>query len=183
MSPSLRVCSSLTFILTTLRRRGPRAFNSPELALTGLESPRAESPVENGNGSATPKEYNAELPVEGNTPPASGSTTPTMEAAKKGRSFIGLSPIAGFLRARYPSAIRVPAPAAAKAPSIEEAAVSVNEEDVQNADDDDDRRTIRGGDGTNEEAAAANGAEQGSEKVLDGVPAPAKPPPPVTPIK
>jgi hypothetical protein len=183
MSPSLRVCSSLTFILTTLLRRGPRAFNSPELALTGLESPRAESPVENGNGSATPKEYNAELPVEGNTPPASGSTTPTTEAAKKGRSFIGLSPIAGFLRARYPSAIRVPAPAAAKAPSIEEAAVSVNEEDVQNADDDDDRRTIRGGDGTNEEAAAANGAEQGSEKVLDGVPAPAKPPPPVTPIK
>ncbi|KAJ7806116.1 hypothetical protein B0H14DRAFT_2876540 [Mycena olivaceomarginata] len=147
--------------------RGPRAFNSPELALTGLESPRAESPVENGNGNATPKEYNAELPVEGNTPPASGSTTPTTEGCEEG----------------YPSAIRVPAPAAAKAPSIEEAAVSVNEEDVQNADDDDDRRTIRGGDGTNEEAAAANGAEQGSEKVLDGVPAPAKPPPPVTPIK
>ncbi|KAJ6519293.1 hypothetical protein C8R45DRAFT_17210 [Mycena sanguinolenta] len=177
---------------------GPRAwaFNSPELALTGLESPRAESPalvVESGNGSSsgtgttTPKgEYSTELPAEGNTPPASGSTTPTTETAKKGRSFIGLSPIAGFLRARYPSAIRTPTPTAkaeASEPSIEEAAVT---EDAAVEDDmDEDRRTIRGdpaGDAVIE--ALANGAERGSEK-LGEVPAhaPTKPPPTVTPIK
>ncbi|KAF7367375.1 hypothetical protein MSAN_00800000 [Mycena sanguinolenta] len=165
---------------------GPRAFDSPELALTGLESPRAESPalvVESENGSVP------SFRRRGNTPPASGSTTPTTETAKKGRSFIGLSPIAGFLRARYPSAIRTPTPTAKATesePSVAETTPAVTEEDATMEDDmDEDRRTIRGdtaGDAVIE--ALANGAERGSEK-LGEVPAhaPTKPPPTVTPIK
>ncbi|KAJ6569615.1 hypothetical protein B0H19DRAFT_700690 [Mycena capillaripes] len=164
---------------------GPRSFNSPELSVTGLESPRAESPVE--NSPSTPKVvYSAELPAEGNTPPASGSTTPTTEAMKKGRSFIGLSPIAGFLRARYPSAIRAAAPkvesTADVEPSIDDAVAEEPQEDEE------DRRTIRGdvvADAAIEETTKeTNGAERGSEKLGD-VPGhtPAKPPPPVTPIK
>ncbi|KAF8213708.1 hypothetical protein K438DRAFT_1106362 [Mycena galopus ATCC 62051] len=148
---------------------GPRAFNSPEQTLTGLESPRAESPVvETANGSGTtpttPKavEYSTELPAEGNTPPPS------------------------FLRARYPSAIRTPTPtkvteAEASEPSIEEPAINNGEDRIE----DDDRRTIRGDIEAVIEEASANatdGAERGSEKLGD-VPAPAKPPPPVTPIK
>ncbi|KAJ7456454.1 hypothetical protein FB451DRAFT_1048357, partial [Mycena latifolia] len=169
----------------------PRQFNSPEFSVTGLESPRAESPVE--NGPSTPKPvYSAELPTEGNTPPASGSSTPTTETGKKSRSFIGLSPIAGFLRARYPSAIRA---SSAKPVSEETAedpeppAIDDGVEGQQNsAEDDEDRRTIRGdavADAAAEDAAkGTNGVERGSEKLGD-VPAHASAisPPPVPPIK
>ncbi|KAK7064710.1 hypothetical protein R3P38DRAFT_2492219 [Favolaschia claudopus] len=200
ISPLRLVCTeffsgSHNDVKTTFDCRGPRVPNSPEQGLTGLESPRAESPVTE-TGSSTPKaQHNEELPAEGNTPPASGSTTPTTtDTAKKGRSFIGLSPIAGFLRARYPSAIRAtPTPPVAKTNDVApaaEVAVNVNEE----LEDEEDRRTIRGdvvaGDvGMTEEAAETtlNGAERGSEK-LGEVPvhatAPAHPPPPVTqPVK
>ncbi|KAJ7642286.1 hypothetical protein B0H17DRAFT_464700 [Mycena rosella] len=178
----------------------PRTFNSSEFSVTGLESPRAESPVETRSNSSTPKPaYSAELPTEGNTPPASGATTPTTETGQKSRLFIGLSPIAGFLRARYPSAIRA-ASSAKPVPEAEAAAedaVPVTEppnigegaEEQHNfTEDDEDRRTIRGdgaGDAAIEEAGkAANGVGRGSEKLGD-VPghAPAISPPPVTPIK
>ncbi|KAJ7922962.1 hypothetical protein B0H13DRAFT_85800 [Mycena leptocephala] len=160
---------------------GPRSFNSPELSVTGLESPRAESPVQNNDPSTPKVVYSAELPAEGNTPPASGSTTPTTETAKKGRSFIGL---AGFLRARYPSAIR----AASKADSAADTEPSIEDpvtEDPQ--EDEEDRRTIRGdvvADVAAEDTAnGITGAERGSEKLGD-VPGHApEPPPPVTPIK
>ncbi|KAJ7630439.1 UV radiation resistance protein and autophagy-related subunit 14-domain-containing protein [Roridomyces roridus] len=160
-----------------------RSLHSPEPFVTGLESPRGESPVE--NESTTPKlAQSSEHPAaESTTPPASGSTTPTTEMAKKSRSFIGLSPIAGFLRARYPSAILI----GSSAKSVtEESEVSVGEEaDTLADDDDEDRRTIRG------DAAAAstadegvNGVVRGSEKLGD-VPSHTPPtsPPPVTPIK
>lgn len=165
---------------------GPRPFNSPEFSVTGLESPRTGSPVE--NGSSTPKAvYSSELPAEGNTPPASGSTTPTTDTGRKTRSFIGLSPIAGFLRARYPSAIR----AAVKAESVEDSEPPAIDEDAEDrqafAEDDEDRRTIRGdvvADAAVEEAAAANGAGRGSEKAGDvSANAPAISPPPVVPVK
>jgi hypothetical protein len=166
-----------------------RSFNSAELSVTGLESPRAESPVE--NGSTTPKPvYSVELPAEGNTPPASGSTTPTTEIGKKSRSFIGLSPIAGFLRARYPSAIRA---VAVKPVSEMEAAEGSEPPTVADGgadpEDDEDRRTIRGDAATDAALDGAavkgtNGVERGSEK-LGEVPAhtPALTPPPVTPVK
>jgi hypothetical protein len=72
--------------------------------LESLSSSRAESPVE--QDSHTPKGSITDLPVEGSTPPASGSTTPT-DASKKSRPFLGFSPFTGFLRGRYPSSIRV----------------------------------------------------------------------------
>ncbi|KAJ7139545.1 UV radiation resistance protein and autophagy-related subunit 14-domain-containing protein [Mycena epipterygia] len=162
----------------------PRPFNSPELSVTGLESPRAASPVVE-NGSTTPKAvYSPDLPAEGNTPPASGSTTPTTETGKKTRSFIGLSPIAGFLRARYPSAIRAsPVPPVSEAPGTAEDTAALNGD---GAEDDEDRRTIRGEvvpDVAVEPPDGTDGAER-SEKLGD-VPAhaPATSPPPVTPIK
>ncbi|KAJ7480116.1 hypothetical protein B0H11DRAFT_1864054 [Mycena galericulata] len=158
----------------------PRSFSSAELSVTGLESPRAESPVE--NGASTPKVvYTTELPAEGNTPPASGSTTPTTDTGKKSRSFIGLSPIAGFLRARYPSAIRTPSAKPVSEPTEE---AEENAEEQNSAEDDEDRRTIRGevADAALEEGTT--GVGRGSEKLGD-VPghAPATPTPPVTPIK
>ncbi|KAJ7785736.1 hypothetical protein B0H16DRAFT_1753588 [Mycena metata] len=188
----------------------PRSFNSPELSVTGLESPRPESPAGSeigGAGPSTPKAaplaYSAELPAEGNTPPASGATTPTTETAKKGRSFIGLSPIAGFLRARYPSAIRAAtaaktesSPSAPVLPNAETEEPSVEGEGVEDAAEDDvdaDRLTIRGGESDavlldDSELAEAgkgttNGVDRGSEEKVVGD-APAEPrPPPVTPVK
>ncbi|KAJ7651952.1 UV radiation resistance protein and autophagy-related subunit 14-domain-containing protein [Mycena polygramma] len=161
----------------------PRSFNSPELSVTGLESPRAESPAPAENGAGTSKVvYSAELPAEGNTPPASGSTTPTAaDTASKDRSFFGLSPIAGFLRARYPSAIRAAAPKV-EPPTDAEASIEDAVSDPQ--EDEEDRRTIRGDVAADAATEGANGAERGSEKLGD-VPghAPPKPPPPVTPIK
>ena len=72
-------------------------------------SSRVESPV--GPDSNTSKAASiAELAVEGSTPPASGSTTPTAaatDASKKGRSFLGFSPFTEFLRGRYPSSVRI----------------------------------------------------------------------------
>ncbi|KAJ7226042.1 UV radiation resistance protein and autophagy-related subunit 14-domain-containing protein [Mycena pura] len=156
-----------------------RSFESPELSITDLESPRAQSPVENGPGSTTPKaEVSAELPAEGNTPPASGATTPTTETAKKSvsRSFIGLSPIAGFLRARYPSAIR-----AAPTKPVSEADGEAPTVEEEQQEDEEDRRTIRGDVGTDagleETGKGANGVDRGTEKST-GVAYTTHPPPP-----
>lgn len=166
----------------------PRSFNSPELSVTGLESPRAASPVE--TGSSTPKAvYSAELPAEGNTPPASGSTTPTTETGKMSR-FIGLSPIAGFLRARYPSAIRaVSVKPVSEAEPVDAPEPPASDEGAEDQpENDEDRRTIRGdvaADAALEEAGKANGVERGSEKLGD-VPVHAPPaisPPPTPAIK
>ncbi|KAE9409382.1 hypothetical protein BT96DRAFT_1090882 [Gymnopus androsaceus JB14] len=82
---------------------------SPSTSLSGLESPRPESPTETLRGS-TPKAGAVDLPSE-TTPPTSGSSTPTtttnvsMETLKKTSRFLGFSPLAGFLRVRYPSTI------------------------------------------------------------------------------
>ncbi|KAJ7071563.1 hypothetical protein C8F01DRAFT_1111054 [Mycena amicta] len=163
---------------------GPRLFDSPEL--TGLESPRAESPVDSSNatttGSTTPKaevNVDSELPAEGNTPPASGATTPTIEPKKgsTGSRFM-LSPIAGFLRARYPSAIR----AATMKPVTEdmEAPGAVAEEEASGTgEDEDDRRTIRGDVGIGDVETPDKGTN-GVEKLGE-----AEPPPPATttPVK
>ncbi|KAJ7037533.1 hypothetical protein C8F04DRAFT_1092784 [Mycena alexandri] len=181
----------------------PRSFSSPELSVTGLESPRPESPAGSEIGISTPKAaplaYSAELPAEGNTPPASGATTPTTETAKKGRSFIGLSPIAGFLRARYPSAIRAATAAKTESapvlPNAETEEPSVEGDGVEDAAEEDDvdadRRTIRGGEadavledsvGEAGKGTTTNGVDRGSEEKVVGD-APAQPRPPVTPVK
>ncbi|KAK0232827.1 UV radiation resistance protein and autophagy-related subunit 14-domain-containing protein [Armillaria fumosa] len=141
---------------------GPsRPFNSPALSVSGLESPRPESPV--GESPATPKPVDHELTWDNPTPPASGSTTPTtVDGIKKGRPFINLNPLAGFLslRSRYPSSL------AAKSSSDGEGAHAngntpeVSSEDTQEessgVSEEDDRRTIRCESESGERAEPAN---------------------------
>ncbi|KAF5392612.1 hypothetical protein D9757_002129 [Collybiopsis confluens] len=98
-----------------------RRSTSPISSLSGLESPRPESPQSthetlNGqSGTVTPKANGVvELPTE-TTPPASGSSTPiapiqptsgvSIDTLKKTSRFLGLSPLAGLLRVRYPSSL------------------------------------------------------------------------------
>jgi hypothetical protein len=111
------------------------------------------SPLELNSSTSKP-EINLELPVEDNTPPASGSTTPTAEtdASKRTRPFLGLSPLAGFLRSRYPSAIRPSVKTVTEAPEgpQENGDILVipppqnSGEQDESGEDDEDRRTIRG---------------------------------------
>ncbi|KIK70358.1 hypothetical protein GYMLUDRAFT_32360 [Collybiopsis luxurians FD-317 M1] len=101
-----------------------RRVISPVSSLSGLESPRPESPqstqetetLNSQSGTVTPKANGpVDLPPE-TTPPASGSSTPTvpatqvtagvsMDTLKKTSRLLGLSPFAGFLRVRYPSSL------------------------------------------------------------------------------
>ncbi|ESK98165.1 uv radiation resistance-associated protein [Moniliophthora roreri MCA 2997] len=86
-----------------------RPHLSPITSLSELESP-SDAPASPKDDSTTPKANdNLELPPAETTPPASGSTTPTAgseaaDTAKRSR-FLGLSPLAGFLRVRYPSSL------------------------------------------------------------------------------
>ncbi|KAF7310459.1 hypothetical protein HMN09_00588100 [Mycena chlorophos] len=157
---------------------GPRAFDSPELSVAGLESPRAESPVETIAGSTTPKAAEAgAADADGSTPPASGATTPTTtdkKSASAGSRFM-LSPIAGFLRARYPSAIRTTTTTKPAVTSEDAAEVAApGEQEVSALDDEDDRRTIRGDVGTAADVeGCSDTSTNGEEKLAErGSPAP-----------
>ncbi|KAF8665091.1 hypothetical protein AX16_000559 [Volvariella volvacea WC 439] len=109
---------------------------------------------------STPKPKNRELSTsstesESTTPPASGSTTPTVstlsDSVKRNRPFLGLVPLAGFLRGRYPSTSSWTSSSNTKAepPSREHEQVDgANKAQSSDGaaptaeDEDDDRRTI-----------------------------------------
>ncbi|KAK0446428.1 UV radiation resistance protein and autophagy-related subunit 14-domain-containing protein [Desarmillaria tabescens] len=161
---------------------GPsRPFNSPALSVSGLESPRSESPV--GESPATPKPVYHELPFDNSTPPASGSTTPTtMDGIKKGRAFINLNPLAGFLslRSRYPTSLMVKSPSDGEGAHANGNTPDVSSEDAQEegggVPEEDDRRTIRcesnEGERADEDKRASNGYWHGGES--SGSPGPEK---------
>ncbi|KAJ7596799.1 UV radiation resistance protein and autophagy-related subunit 14-domain-containing protein [Mycena floridula] len=108
-----------------------RPLDSPVSSVSGLESPRAESPT-------TPKASDEEGAANG-TPPASGSSTPTAtEASKKTRPFLGITFTSTFLRSRYGS---VSAKGAEETFANDDGPGSDAGSD--NGADDDDRRTIR----------------------------------------
>ncbi|KAK0208034.1 UV radiation resistance protein and autophagy-related subunit 14-domain-containing protein [Desarmillaria ectypa] len=159
---------------------GPsRPFNSPALSVSGLESPRSESPI--GENPATPKPVDCELPLDNSTPPASGSTTPTtVDGIKKGRTFINLNPLAGFLslRSRYPTSLMAKSPSDGEGAHANGNTPEVSSEDTQEessgVSEEDDRRTIHceGGEGPDEDKRAPNGYWHGGE--LSGSPGPEK---------
>lgn len=141
------------FLLFSVKRVG----SSLSLSSSGLESPRAKSPPIlklTPSSPDTEELLRSDLDnVEGPTPTSSGATTPTASTKPKS-SLLGLYPLAGFLRSRYPSVVGRPS-----VKSVDETA----EGDLENGDalaasenssdqvggsvaedDDEDRRTIRG---------------------------------------
>jgi UV radiation resistance-associated gene protein len=137
-------------------------------SLSGLESPRAESPPALKLTPASPSDIEAELPPEGNTPPASGSTTPTASVVDSDtlpkKSFLAFSPLAGFLRSRYPTVTATtksqPENGDTSSGSSEDSEDSESAEEAE-----EDRRTIRGvvihGD-ADEDKTTVNGHANGS---------------------
>jgi hypothetical protein len=110
-------------------------------------SPRANSPAID-HDIHTPKATSTpDLPVEGNTPPASGSVTPTVDVSRKPRAFLGFSPFADLLRSRYPSTIRT---SGKSPPSILEDLQGTDEgrttsiEEQNDTDEEEDCKTIHG---------------------------------------
>ncbi|KAG6840851.1 hypothetical protein C0991_003721 [Blastosporella zonata] len=102
---------------------------------------RPESPTD--PNSTTPKASTAAI-LEGNTPPASGATTPTAavtDVTKKGRPFLGFSPLTDFLRGRYPSSSRI---SIKSNPDGEEVQSEEHSVVPDNGSDDEDRKTISG---------------------------------------
>ncbi|KAK7029689.1 hypothetical protein VNI00_014387 [Paramarasmius palmivorus] len=88
---------------------------SPITSLSEFESPSLNSaPSSPKDDSTTPKaNTNLDLPATESTPSESGSTTPTASAGNasdatdtiKLSRFLGLPPLSGFLRVRYPSSL------------------------------------------------------------------------------
>lgn len=111
-------------------------------------SPRANSPAID-HDTHTPKVTStSDLPaVEGNTPPASGSVTPTVDVSRKPRAFLGFSPFTDLLRSRYPSTTRT---SGKSAPSILEDPQGMDEgrttgiEEQNDTDEEEDCKTIHG---------------------------------------
>lgn len=129
--------------------RTPRSLDSPMSSVSGLESPRAESPPALQLTPASPSGIEGELPPEGNTPPASGSTTPTASTGDSGtltkKSFLGFSPLAGFLRSRYPIvAATVKSPSENGDTSSGSSGDSEYSASAEDGEEEEDRRTIRG---------------------------------------
>jgi len=129
------------------------ALNSPVLSASGLESPRAKSPPTLILTPSSPHDPDARRQSDadlgdGHTPPSSGATTPTHD--RKTRSLLGLYPLTGFLRSRYPSVVGRPSVKSVAETSegglengdASAASHSPSDEDAGN--DDEDRRTIRG---------------------------------------
>ncbi|OCH92681.1 hypothetical protein OBBRIDRAFT_726318, partial [Obba rivulosa] len=140
------------------------SLQSPVLTSSSLpEGETHESQVDGLPDTSAPITTEA---IEHSSPPASGTTTPTRSTptadaqtvSRKSRAFLDLTPLAGFLRVRYPSASRSPVKAAAAsategdatpvATSSAQANGEANGEAEQHAqeevEDEDDRRTIRG---------------------------------------
>lgn len=125
---------------------GLRSSTTP---LTGLESPvRPLSPAKQSSSTVSTSTMATEL-LEDESPPHSGSTTPSKVSvdthhgsfSRMSRPFFGLS---GFLRSRYPSS--------AQRPSVKAVPESLENGDdgqligrtEENSSDDEDRRTLRG---------------------------------------
>ncbi|GBE78528.1 hypothetical protein SCP_0114170 [Sparassis crispa] len=131
------------------------SLQSPILTPSTLPSETASQTQPDGLPS-----INTTVPVaEHDSPPASGSTTPTTSipdtgTARKSRAFIDLAPFTGFLRSRYPSTTR---PTVKSVPEASEGAQDASgsapptsngeaqAESEATGDDEDDRRTIRPG--------------------------------------
>ncbi|KIM84680.1 hypothetical protein PILCRDRAFT_818278 [Piloderma croceum F 1598] len=128
----------------------PPALNSPVPSASGLESPRAKSPPTLTLTPSSPhdtdhtRQSGTEI-ADGNTTPSSGATTPTHD--RKTQSLLGLYPLTGFLRTRYPSIVGRPS-----VKSVAETSEGLENGDASAAapphsetgDDDEDRQTIRG---------------------------------------
>jgi hypothetical protein len=93
--------------------RTSQTLNSP--AVSGLRSPpRLPSPpaitLTQSSPPGSPLPEQIEEAYDSDSQTASGSTTPTkateQSTPRKSRAFLDLSPLAGFLRSRYPSSIR-----------------------------------------------------------------------------
>lgn len=132
------------------KRLSRPTLSSPASLLSNLEqlSSRPDSPLD--PNSTTPRATSTgDLPAEGSSPSASGTTTPTtIEASKKSRPFLAFSPLTDFIRGRYPSSSRIstkdaPEPDDPREP--EEASLPSHEpREPDNEDEDEDRRTIHG---------------------------------------
>lgn len=144
-----------------------RASSSPSASLSGLESPRPESPTETLKG-GTPKASVVELPIE-TTPPTSGTTTPT--AATGVSRFFG-----GFLRVRYPSTLlsrNIDEATEIEVPSIDS---DVNSE-VHDANGEGRNGEVQAGDPAAEPEATAQATNHSSNaKVADRVEEPTEEP-------
>ncbi|KAG2023201.1 hypothetical protein CC2G_000882 [Coprinopsis cinerea AmutBmut pab1-1] len=132
------------------KRKVPDTPTSSILELDPSSSgPRSES----REAASTPKP--CKVGEEAQTPPRSGATTPTpggnAEDSRKSRSFLGLTPLAGFLRSRYPSAVRG---------SPKETSEDDGDEEEE------DRRTIHGV--ARDENGSANDATDATASAVNG---------------
>jgi len=133
-----------------------RVTNSPTFSTLGLESPRPKSPptlelIPSSPKDNSPRPSNTDL-ADGNTPPSSGATTPTASTHdRKTRSLLGLYPLAGFLRSRYPSVVG--RPSVKSVDETPEGGLGNGDASIvpfhspasdETGEDDEDRRTIRG---------------------------------------
>ncbi|EED82905.1 predicted protein [Postia placenta Mad-698-R] len=140
------------------------SLRSPILTASSLPTPIPDTAGSSSNVKTSTALQPDGLPATGSdahesdSPPRSGATTPTAStpdpAARKARAFLDLSPLAGFLRVRYPSSSR---PSVRSVPEVPEnaaardaGAAGANGDAVQSTsggdagEDEEDRRTIRG---------------------------------------
>ncbi|CCM01316.1 uncharacterized protein FIBRA_03365 [Fibroporia radiculosa] len=138
------------------------SLQSPVLTASSLPSTASEPPTDpNSEHDGLPTAASHPPIDDSESPPRSGSTTPTTASTRRSRAFLDLAPFAGFLRGRYPSSSRpsvrsVPespegaqalAPSASTVPStptVPRGQSDAADDSGENADDEDDRRTIRG---------------------------------------
>ncbi|KAI0325632.1 hypothetical protein GY45DRAFT_1356646 [Cubamyces sp. BRFM 1775] len=186
--PGHRVASSSVSI-SSLQSQSPVPSKSPlpDLKPTpGTDGHTADSaPVDGAistsvSASVSSTENGADAGATGsnNTPPTSGSTTPTKATQRKSRAFLDLAPLTGFLslRSRYPASQKpaikpvTEAPDADAQTSAEQAGTaSLNGDtsgvsadatgEAETVEDEDDRKTIRAG-------GTASGEEE--DEVVEG---------------
>ncbi|KAG5654280.1 hypothetical protein H0H81_005129 [Sphagnurus paluster] len=160
--------------LQQIRPPGSPISLSSELGASSLPG----SPTD--PNSTTPKASN-KTALDGHSPPASGSTTPTAataDSSKKNRPFLAFSPLTDFWRGRYPSSTRISIKAGPDAEDSEESeerqsmsvSLDPSSEQQNNADDDDDdRKTISdivsfGHECRLKSSSIANGSEKKAEE-------------------
>lgn len=151
-----------------------------------MESSRAKSPPTLALTPSSPTDTNSPRQAEtdltdGNT--SSGATTPTTASVNDriSKSLLGLYPLAGFLRARYPSVVGRPSvKSVAETPEggfengdASAVAHTASDEAEGTIDDDEDRRTIRAVDIDDEavqegkEVANGHGMNDGAHQPIE----------------
>ncbi|KAI0662390.1 UV radiation resistance protein and autophagy-related subunit 14-domain-containing protein [Cubamyces menziesii] len=203
--PGHRVASSSVSV-SSLQSQSPVPSKSPLPDLKqspGTDGHTVDSAPVDGttstplSASVSPTENGADTSAgSNNTPPTSGSTTPTKATQRKSRAFLDLAPLTGFLslRSRYPASQKPAIKPVAEASDAEaqtsagqtgaastngdtpgESADATGEADA--AEDEDDRKTIRaGGTASGEEedevvegkVVAANGDARHASRGSDG---------------